>query len=96
MIRNQPTRSRVRLQSAQRKLASRLLVDAWTGAGTPMTGEQEIEVLQARIDKVRRDRDAWQVCGPEEKFLEAYFLVEALTVQLDRCVKHLTDGQPAS
>jgi hypothetical protein len=61
-----------------------------------MTIEEEIEALQARIDKVRRDRDAWRVCGPEEKFLEAYFLVEALTMQLDSCVKHLTDGQPAS
>jgi hypothetical protein len=96
MTRNQPIRSRARLQSAQRKLASRLLVDAWSGTRTPMTVEQEIEALRARIDMERRDRDAWRVCGPEEKFLEACFLVEALTMQLDRCVKHLTDGQPAS
>jgi hypothetical protein len=96
MTRHQPIRSRARLQNAQRKLASHLLMDAWTGAGAPMTIEEEIEALRARIDKVRRDRDAWHARGPEEKYLEAYFLVEALTMQLDRCVQHLADGQPAS
>ncbi|MGM9486831.1 hypothetical protein [Ideonella sp. YS5] len=59
-----------------------------------MTIEQDIEALKARIDKVQTDCDAWRVAGPEEKYLEAYFLVEALTLQLDKFMNHLAAERP--
>ena len=94
MARKHPIRSSARLQSAQRKLSSQMLVQAWSGAATPMTIEQDIEALKARIDKVQNDCDAWRVAGPEEKYLEAYFMVEALTLQLDKFMNHLTADRP--
>lgn len=42
-----------------------------------------MDALKARIAKAMSDRDAWRHAGREEKFLEAYFLVEALEAQLD-------------
>lgn len=86
MALKEPAHSSARLQSAGRKLASRLLVDAWFGAGEPVTIQQDIDALRVRIDA---DCDAWRVAGPKEKYLEAHFLVEALTLQLDECLKHL-------
>ncbi|HEX5685883.1 MAG TPA: hypothetical protein VFY73_17805 [Ideonella sp.] len=80
-----------RLQAAGRTLATRLLVDAWFGAGAPMTIQQDIAALRIRIGEVQAACDAWRVAGPKEKYLEAYFLIEALTLQLDECLKHLPD-----
>ena len=94
MARKQPVRSPARLQSAQRQLSSQMLAQAWSGAACPMTIEQDIEALRARIDKVQNDCDAWRVAGPEEKYLEAYFMVEALTLQLDKFMNHLTADRP--
>jgi hypothetical protein len=61
-----------------------------------MTPDEEIEGLRNRIDKARADCDVWRAAGPEEKCLEAYFLVEALTLQLDNRLKHLAAGQAAT
>ena len=54
-----------------------------------MTIQQDIDALRIRIDKVQAECDAWRVAGTKEKYLEAFFLVEALTLQLDECLKHL-------
>ncbi len=89
MTTKEPSRSTARLQSAGRKLASRLLTDAWFGAGAPVTIQQDIDALRIRIDKVRADCEAWRAAGSKEKYLEAHFLAEALTLQLDECLKHL-------
>jgi hypothetical protein len=89
-----PSHRSGRLQAAGRTLATRLLVDAWFGAGAPMTIQQDIDALRIRIDKVQADCDAWRVAGPKEKYLEAYFLIEALTMQLDECLKHLPEELP--
>jgi hypothetical protein len=48
-----------------------------------MTFEVGIDSLKDRIAKAESERDAWRVAGREEKYLEAYFLVEALELQLD-------------
>jgi len=93
MTTKESIRSTARRQSAGRKLASRVLTDAWFGAGAPMTIQQDIDALRIRIDKVQTDCDAWRVAGPKERYLEAFFLVEALTLQLDECLKHL-DAEP--
>jgi hypothetical protein len=92
----EPCRSPARLQSAGRQLASRLLTEAWFGAATPMTIQQDVDALKARIDKVQAECDAWHAAGRKEKYLEAYFLLEALSRQLDECLKHLPAELPAT
>ena len=49
-----------------------------------MSIREEITALQARIAKAQSARDTWQGSGMQEKYLEAYSLVEALEVQLER------------
>lgn len=47
-----------------------------------MTHQEDIAALKHRLAKAESDRDAWKVAGPPEKYLEAYFMVEALELQL--------------
>lgn len=49
-----------------------------------MTFEEDIAALELRISQEEEKRDAWRVVGPEEKYLEAYSMVEALELQLER------------
>ncbi|WP_181179361.1 hypothetical protein [Methylibium rhizosphaerae] len=46
--------------------------------------KQEVEMLESRLAKAESDRDTWRVAGREEKYLEAYFLVQALELQLEQ------------
>ena len=48
-----------------------------------MTLKQDIAVMQLRIAKAESERDGWRVSGMQEKYLEAYSMVEALELQLD-------------
>ena len=48
-----------------------------------MTLQEDIAALRDRIAKAESDRDVWRASGQEEKYLEAYFLLEALELQLD-------------
>jgi len=45
---------------------------------------EEIAVMKARIAKAASDRDGWRAAGRQEKYLEAYLMVEALELQLER------------
>ena len=47
-----------------------------------MTTQDEIDAIKKRIAKTQSQRDAWRAAGLEEKYLEAYFLVEALELQI--------------
>jgi hypothetical protein len=49
-----------------------------------MTLHEEISALRARIAKAQSERDTWRTSGMQEKYLEAYSLVEALEVDLER------------
>lgn len=49
-----------------------------------MTLQEEIAELQARIAKAESERDTWRTSGMQDKYLEAYSLVEALALQLER------------
>lgn len=49
-----------------------------------MTFQQEIAAMQARIAKAESERDTWRSSGMQEKYLEAYSLVEALELELER------------
>ena len=49
----------------------------------PMSFDQEIIALRMRIAKAESQRDGWRVSGMQEKYLEAYSMVEALELQMD-------------
>lgn len=49
-----------------------------------MTLHDQASALQLRISRAEVERDAWRAAGLQEKYLEAYSMVEALEVQLDR------------
>lgn len=48
-----------------------------------ITLPERIAALQVRIAKAESERDSWRVSGMQEKYLEAYSMVEALELQLD-------------
>jgi hypothetical protein len=48
-----------------------------------MTYLEDIDTIKNRLAKAESDRDAWQAAGLKEKYLEAYFMVEALELQLN-------------
>ncbi|HEU0203510.1 MAG TPA: hypothetical protein VFR86_24125 [Burkholderiaceae bacterium] len=48
-----------------------------------MTPQEDIHTLENRIARAETARDAWRAAGQEEKYLEAYFMVEALELQLN-------------
>lgn len=48
-----------------------------------MTLQEDIDTITNRLAKARADRDAWRVAGVQERYLEAYSMVEALELQLD-------------
>jgi hypothetical protein len=49
-----------------------------------MTLKDEFAALTGRIAKARADLAAWQAAGTQEKYLEAYSLVDALELQLEQ------------
>jgi len=49
-----------------------------------MSFDQEIGNLRERLAKAESDRDHWRASGRQEKYLESYFLVDALELQLER------------
>lgn len=48
-----------------------------------MTLRQDIDSFKARIAQVELKRDAWRAAGNREKYLEAYFAVEAMELLLE-------------
>jgi len=48
-----------------------------------MAFDQEIADIRACIKKAESERDHWRRSGKQEKYYEAYFLVNALEVQLN-------------
>ena len=49
-----------------------------------MTHSEDIRSIQDRLVGAQADCEAWRASGRQEKYLEAYFLVEALEEQLSR------------
>ena len=52
-----------------------------------MSSREDIVALQVRIARAESERDSWRGSGTQEKYLEAYSMVEALELQLDRLRK---------
>ena len=48
-----------------------------------MTIQEEIVAIRNRIAEAETDRDNWRAAGLKEKYVEAFFRVEALELQLD-------------
>jgi hypothetical protein len=44
--------------------------------------QEEIDDLRQRLARAETDRDAWRAAGRGERYLESYFLVEALELQI--------------
>ena len=64
-----------------------------------MTFQQEIDELRSRIVKAESERDTWRAAGPQEKYFEAYFMVEALELQLGQRMRDgaaPVEAEPAS
>jgi hypothetical protein len=49
-----------------------------------MNFQEDLAALQARIARAESERDGWRASGMQEKYLEAYSMVEALELQLDQ------------
>ena len=56
----------------------------------------DIAAIKSRIAKTEQDRDVWKMSGLHEKYLEAYFLVEALELQLDERLRKLRTSRASS
>jgi hypothetical protein len=48
-----------------------------------MTLRQDVDSFKARIADAEVRRDAWRAAGNREKYLEAFFAVEAMELLLD-------------
>jgi hypothetical protein len=59
-----------------------------------MSVQEDITALQVRIAKAESQRDSWRVSGMQEKYLEAYSMVEALELQLD-FLRRVARAQPS-
>jgi hypothetical protein len=69
--------------------ACRALAKSVPALETRMNTQNDLEGLILRLDQAQTDCEAWRASGPREKCLEAYFLVEALTLQADACLKQI-------
>jgi len=49
-----------------------------------MSHNEEIANIRTRLAKAEQDRESWRATGMQEKYLEAYSMVEALELELDR------------
>lgn len=50
-----------------------------------MSADEEVTVLQERLTQAESARDAWRAAGRQEKYEEAYFIVEAIQNQIEAC-----------
>jgi hypothetical protein len=48
-----------------------------------MSLQQNIESFKERIAQAEAKREAWRLVGNREKYLEAYFAVEAMELMLE-------------
>jgi hypothetical protein len=56
-----------------------------------MSLQQNIESFRGRIAEAEAKRDAWRLAGNHEKYLEAYFAIEAMEFILEaHLLEHAT------
>ncbi|HSV69392.1 MAG TPA: hypothetical protein VLI72_04720 [Methylibium sp.] len=49
-----------------------------------MNAVNTLVALRVRLAKAQADRDTWRVAGLQDQYLTAYFLVEALELQIEQ------------
>ena len=54
-----------------------------------MTIADEVATLKRRIALAEEERDALQLAGQEESYLQTYSMVETLELQLEERLQHL-------
>ena len=59
-------------------------------------GMEATDSLRERIVKAEADRDMWRAAGVEERYMEAYFMVEALELQMDQHMQALAQLTPGA
>ncbi|HEU5296671.1 MAG TPA: hypothetical protein VFU71_17955 [Burkholderiaceae bacterium] len=59
-----------------------------------MTFREDSDWFKDRIARAESERDAWLSAGREAKYLEAYFMVEALEIQLDERLRRHSAHKP--
>lgn len=58
-----------------------------------MTCEENVHLFKGRIAEAEARRNTWRAAGCEEKYLEPYFMVEALGLQLHKRLRRRAAGQ---
>lgn len=59
-----------------------------------MSDAQGIDAIRARLSRAEAERDAWRATGHEDRYLEAYVMVEALVLQLEARTRQEADEPP--
>ena len=54
-----------------------------------MTIAEDVVALKRRLALAEEERDALQLAGQEENYLQACSMIEALEIQLEERLKHL-------
>lgn len=74
---------------AEQSNAAKALIQ--TRQGPDAAFELGMHILKCRIAEAAARREAWRLGGREEKYLEAYFVVEALELQHDELRRRHAD-----
>lgn len=61
-----------------------------------MSFDHDIGDLRVRLAKAEYDRDHWRTSGRQEKYLESYFLVDALELQLEGLLRQKIESAARS
>lgn len=59
-----------------------------------MSVQHNIDSFKQRIAQAEANREAWRLAGNREKYLEAYFAVEAMELMLDEQLREHAAGAP--
>jgi hypothetical protein len=59
---------------------------------TGSTAAPDLAQLQARIDRLAKDCEAWRASGQEEKYMAAFCAIGALELKRDRRLSQLRSG----
>jgi hypothetical protein len=59
---------------------------------TGLTAAPDLAQLQARIDRLAKDCEAWRSSGQEEKYMAAFCAIGALELKRDRRLSQLRSG----
>lgn len=59
-----------------------------------MSAPEEISQLREQLTQAQVERDVWRAAGNQDKYMAAYFMAQALELQLDTLVHRALGGPP--